>query len=337
MTLDRNEKYFLGALMAAFFCFHSALALAADEVLLKDGTVLRGTVVKQMPGKVVVIKTTSGTTESIPWDDVKRVSLGEEPAAPRATDNSNNNKPPSSGDSGSGGATSSTATSSAGASDQAPADAGPPKPPFPSYWDVGARAGYAIPSGKAVPDAEMTDVFSGKVPFWLEANWHPTANVSLGLVGELGPVLTKNTGSACGGRSGTQVECSALNYRIGVQVLIYPSPNAIWSPFFGVGVGYEWLHVSQHVSSGSLTADASTTLKGLELLHLQAGIMRRFETISIGPFIGTSLGTYLYSSQKITQTKGSASVSRESTDAISSPTFHNWLTFGIRGTYQIGP
>lgn len=67
-----------------------------DEVLLKDGTVLRGTVVKQLPGKVVVIKTTSGTTESVPWDDVKRVSLAEEPAAPAVTSQPNSAPPPTS-------------------------------------------------------------------------------------------------------------------------------------------------------------------------------------------------------------------------------------------------
>lgn len=344
MTLPRISKKLLGASLAALFCMHSALAFAGDEVLLKDGTVLRGTVVKQMPGKVVVIKTTTGTTESIPWDDVKRVSLGEEPTPVSS-------KPAAS-------SSSAPPTQAAEPKVQEPA-----APPFPSYFDVGMRAGFALPMGGFAQSEglvsqtlEMSDLFKGKIPIWVEGNWHFSEHLSVGAVFDIGPVLTSSEPKgACAKRelsSGYKVirnavnDCSALSYRVGVQLLYYPSPDANWSPFLGVGIGYEWLHASRNDSlsykssdgsASSYSGTASSTYKGVELLQIQAGLMKNMGALSVGPFVGLSLGMYLYNSGTATGTSGGVTMSREVDTTLSDPTVHEWLTFGVRGTYKIGP
>jgi hypothetical protein len=48
-------------------------AAANDQVLLKDGTTIRGRVVKQAPGTFVTIETADGAQRTIPWDRVREV------------------------------------------------------------------------------------------------------------------------------------------------------------------------------------------------------------------------------------------------------------------------
>lgn len=334
MTPTRFGKYFLGALLAALFSFHTALAFAGgDEVLLKDGTVLRGTVVKQMPGKVVVIKTTTGTTESIPWDDVKRVSLGEEPASiPNSSQPKQTN------------------------TESKPEE--PAAPAFPAFFDVGLRTGFALPFGNIGDNASASDLFTGKIPFWVESNWHFSRHISVGAAIELSPILTSSEDGKglCSSPNilygGTPIRrqvssCSALNYRIAFQFLFYPSPDSNWSPFLGIGMGYEWLHAAKKDSltyrstfTGSVESnatDTSATLKGLEIVHLQAGLMKNMGNLSVGPFIGLSLGMFLYQTGTTKVQRNNASREYEIDSTLSDPPVHEWLTLGVRGTYQIGP
>lgn len=59
----------------------AALADGEDVVTLKDGTQIRGTVLKQEPGKYVVIRQLDGREMTISFDDVRRVETAAAPAA----------------------------------------------------------------------------------------------------------------------------------------------------------------------------------------------------------------------------------------------------------------
>ncbi len=48
-------------------------ATTGDQVILKDGTTMRGRVVKQAPGTFVMIEAADGTQRTIPWDRVREV------------------------------------------------------------------------------------------------------------------------------------------------------------------------------------------------------------------------------------------------------------------------
>jgi len=71
--------------LAALSATLSIAALAAaqappvDTVDLKDGTQVKGEVIKQEPGKFVVVKLPDGSQQVLSWDDIKRVTT-----APRA-------------------------------------------------------------------------------------------------------------------------------------------------------------------------------------------------------------------------------------------------------------
>jgi hypothetical protein len=61
----------------------AAPAPSEDVVLLKDGTQMRGTIVRQEPGQYVVLRTTDGREVTLSWDDVRRVERGSAgPVAP---------------------------------------------------------------------------------------------------------------------------------------------------------------------------------------------------------------------------------------------------------------
>lgn len=61
-----------------------------DVVVLKDGTEVRGTVLRQEPGQFVIVRTDEGREVTLSWEEVRRVERGSaapvspEPAAPPA-------------------------------------------------------------------------------------------------------------------------------------------------------------------------------------------------------------------------------------------------------------
>jgi hypothetical protein len=68
--------------VVCFSSFAFAQGASPDKVYLVDGTLLTGTVVRQDPGKFVIIRLADGRETTINWSDVKLVETG--PRAPAA-------------------------------------------------------------------------------------------------------------------------------------------------------------------------------------------------------------------------------------------------------------
>lgn len=71
-----------GALLASFVALAPTHSLAGagageDEVILKNGGMVRGTVVSMEPGKNVVLMLPSGEERTIEWDEVEKVERGK--------------------------------------------------------------------------------------------------------------------------------------------------------------------------------------------------------------------------------------------------------------------
>ena len=98
-------------------------------------------------------------------------------------------------------------------------------------------------------------------------------------------------------------------------------------PWLGLGIGYEWLKVSE--GGGSLTGD--TVFHGFEFVDFQAGIdlvlTKRF---SVGPFAALTLAQYRAVSVRGTGYSGGWSSSRP----IDRRALHELLIFGVRGTFS---
>jgi hypothetical protein len=174
---------------------------------------------------------------------------------------------------------------------------------------VGARVGYALPSGDVEKDAPVKDSVSAMVPIQVDAGLSALGILSLGVYGSYGPSLLakdlKNS-PACDGAS-----CKGQQLRAGVQLNVSP-PVVLKSLWGGVFVGLE----QQKVSVGSSDA----TYRGWEA-GLQAGYdFSVLPFIKIGPFASYSLAQF-------TSAGGDA-------PDLGTKARHTALTFGLRGLFD---
>jgi hypothetical protein len=174
---------------------------------------------------------------------------------------------------------------------------------------VGARVGYALPSGDVQKDDPVKDSISGTVPIQLDAGMSVLGILSLGVYGSYGPsMLAKDLENSpfCSG-----VSCSSRQLRAGIQLNVSP-PVTLKSLWGGVFAGLE----QQKLSVGS----ADLAFRGWEA-GLQAGY-----DFSVLPFI--KMGPYAsYSFAQFTSTSGDA-------PELGTKARHTALTFGLRGLFD---
>lgn len=212
----------------------------------------------------------------------------------------------------------------AATSDEKPAAKGDGK------FVLGLRLGYALPMGAVAENndgssSNMSDTVSGHVPIWIDAGYMLSSDVMFGFYtqyafgGVAGPLKAQ-----CAQASSAGISCSASDVRFGIQFQYHSARGQKVDPWLGVGVGYEWLTVN--VSGAG--QDGSTTAQGFEFFNLQAGLdFKASHDWGFGPFISFSLGQY-------GSTSNSGSVARVSPGGdIANPALHEWLTFGVRGTF----
>jgi hypothetical protein len=190
-------------------------------------------------------------------------------------------------------------------------------------FEGGLRIGYGIPLGEAGGLADLDDAVSGQVPLWLDLGYRVIPEVFIGVYGQYGIAFLSDDCDAVG------LDCSASDVRIGLQGQFSPSPEAEISPWFGVGVGYEWLSISQEGAGVEL----STTMHGFEFVHLQGGVdFRVAEHVRIGPLLSFSLGQF---SEASVDCSGGAVCDAigEVGGEIPDKKLHEWLVLGVRAVY----
>jgi hypothetical protein len=166
---------------------------------------------------------------------------------------------------------------------------------------VGARVGYAMPSGDAQKGEPMKDTFQSAIPIQVDAGLSFLNILSIGVYGSYGPSKFK---SEC-------VSCSGAATRGGLQLNLRP-PLVLKELWGGVFAGVE----RQTVKSGGSSANFTGWETGL-----QAGW-----DFSILPFI--SVGPYAsYSIAQFTSAGGDATLGTKAN--------HQALTFGLRGLFDL--
>jgi hypothetical protein len=205
----------------------------------------------------------------------------------------------------------------------------------------GARAGYAIPGGQVMGSdgggqgTNLSEGFTGLVPFALELGYRVIPNLSVGATLQYGFGLIKNQGS-CG-------KCSGHDISFGANVYLHAAPDGSFDPWVGVGVGYESLGVSGTLMASDTsfaTATFDTTLTGVQFLNVQlGGDFALTPLVSAGPFLGVSFGRY----GNISATSnfgGRATIdggggSQTMSQDIDNTAVHEWFTFGLRGRFNL--
>ncbi len=178
----------------------------------------------------------------------------------------------------------------------------------------GLRLGFGLPLGDAVSGQKLNDSTVGQIPIWLDLGWQATPSLMVGGYFAYGfAILGGNLKDTC---DSGNLRCKLGDMRAGAQVQLSFAPGRSVDPWLGLGLGYEWLHLS--------TRQGSETLHGFELPMLQGGL--DFPSVGqtyVGPFVALSLATF----RKESVDQGGNSQSLDVPDKA----MHEWLFVGVRG------
>lgn len=172
-----------------------------------------------------------------------------------------------------------------------------------AQFSVGLRLGFAPAMGDAAKDVKMSDGAKSQVPVQVDALYQVIPNLKVGGYFSYGF-----------GQSGCPegVDCSFNVMRFGIQGQYAFSPISGFAPWAGVGTGYEIL-------STDLGGESFNTT-GFEFLNVQGGADYKVaEKLSVGPYLQLSVGQY----------------SKADGESIPEKGVHQWLGFGVRGTFDL--
>jgi hypothetical protein len=177
----------------------------------------------------------------------------------------------------------------------------------------GYRAGWAIPTGNIWKGSRFTQNLTGMIFLWGDGGYRPIPELMLGMYLGAGYVVPDCAGDT---------SCTAWDFRAGLQGQWRFMPFADFTPWIGVGAGWELYLLSSQRQLG----ESSLTLHGPELFHIQAGIDVWAPTARghAGLFVAYSMGRFI-----------SASLSTDGEDipVDLEPDNHNWIFIGARGTF----
>ena len=202
----------------------------------------------------------------------------------------------------------------------------------PTGIEVGLRVGYGLPLGDAAgapsggQSVSLSNIYSGQIPIQIDAGYRFTPNMMVGAFFQYGiGMLNTGNGSLLQGCSTSGVSCSGNDMAFGVQFHYHLMPDQTIDPWGGIGVGYEIANISESAGGQS----ASESFSGFQFVNLQIGAdYKVMPNLGVGPFVQFSLGEYSSCS-----TSGGAGAGGSCT--IPNTAMHEWLTFGIRGAYDI--
>jgi hypothetical protein len=200
-------------------------------------------------------------------------------------------------------------------------------------FEVGARTGYAWSAGHlgAPPsgnDNALGDYVGGQLPLWLDAGVRFLSSYYVGGYFQYGfGFVNDDRQDLC---RNANVDCSASDVRLGLMGRYHFLPMEKLSPWFGLGVGYEWGAFSLHQSLLGET-DTDSSWSGIEIANLQVGadyqLARGFV---VAPFFSVSFGQFL--STKTTTRNGSNSLTSE--EDLASKSVHEWILVGLRAAFS---
>ena len=205
--------------------------------------------------------------------------------------------------------------------------------------ELGLRSGLGIPFGEAKKGVSFNDLTSLQIPIWAEigGRFGKKRDLHFGLYGAYGiTFVSRNIADACEAAEaqfpGLEANCTASDLRLGLQVLYFlrPAPDApkakLW---LGVGLGWEWFSLREHLTLENESATLSVALNGIDL-GLQFGFeYEATKAFGIGPFIALGNSAFFSQNQECT---GSCGTIQGGSASIESPSFHNWVFAGVRGS-----
>jgi len=195
------------------------------------------------------------------------------------------------------------------------------------------RAGYGLPLGDAAKaqgrSIALSKVVSGQVPLEAELAFRFTRELSLAAY--LGYGFAFAAKGICQDLGGVPagVSCSTSNastLRYGLQFGYRFHPSADMTPWFALGAGMEQAQVDIKLSGSGQSATETFKISGWEYGNLQVGVdWLVAPSLKVGPFGRVSVGKF-----------DSVKIGSEKQDFPSSDrAFHEWITLGLKGTFDL--
>lgn len=179
----------------------------------------------------------------------------------------------------------------------------------PRTWTphLGMRTAYALPFGVFTgweDSLYLYNIYLGTVPLWVDAELPLTRNLRVGAFAQyaMGHL-----------REGCDT-CEGSDLGAGLQVSYHFNPQGPTDGWAGLGVGYEWTHLS--------FSEAVMHYRG-PALHLQGGGDYHLGgMLWAGPFVNLTVGQYTHLEVAISNRRGVESIRHRAP--------HFWLGFGLR-------
>ena len=171
---------------------------------------------------------------------------------------------------------------------------------------MGVRASLGFPFGKVDGGTTFTigDAVPGDFPFWLELGYRFDRHWSLVGFFQYGPATIDDCPAG--------YDCRASDQRLGATA-IYRFDPGTFTPWLGIGTGYEWLNVDR---------GAPVRAGGLELSLQAGGDFHLSPEVGFGPYLCFSVGQFS------TVTVGG--IPQTGVDKTS----HGWVQVGVKGTFD---
>jgi hypothetical protein len=165
--------------------------------------------------------------------------------------------------------------------------------------------------------AALSSVFDAKLPILLEFGYDLTSTWMIGISAQYGFIMDKK-GACPAARS-----CSDHDVELGIQGQYHFAPGERTDAWVGLGLGYE---IQSETDTDTVTDHVDHyTLEGPQFMKFQGGADFKLGNImTLGPFMSFSLAEY-----------NRISLNGVSND-ITTTALHEWLSFGVKGTFKVG-
>jgi hypothetical protein len=183
-----------------------------------------------------------------------------------------------------------------------------------SGFTMGLRLGYGIPMGDFISAVSMDEFLGGKIPIWVDLGYRLDRSMFIGAYFQYAFGTAAGTYDALCTASG--VDCTPSILRIGAEFLYKLMPDASFAPWVGIGIGYEVVTFTESAGGASGSTDAS----GFEFVNLQlGGDFKVGSNFALGPYVALSVAQY--------SSVGGVTGFEKGT--------HEWLQFGLKGTFDL--
>jgi hypothetical protein len=203
---------------------------------------------------------------------------------------------------------------------------------------LGARVAYAAGFGVVYSGLDVWDASHGALPIIVDLGWRVVPALYVGAYGQYAPVFTRSNPVSCP----TGFDCSANDWRFGVQADLHFVPQSRLDPYVALGTGWEILdsHMSGTAAvptplGGSVPGNVHTdaTNSGWEFVNLSLGFDARIDSmVGVGPFVTGSLGQY--GTHNGTQTIAVGGTTVQNGLPPLSSGLHELVFAGVRGTFN---